>query len=97
MTLNQIIFRIASTYPDAAVLDYWDMTQLRPRRSTDGGDYIAKYIAHAVGNAYHRENDDGERLAAAVAALQRGADLLQASAHALANISREGQPEAVAA
>jgi len=94
MTVNSLIFRIASVYPD--ILDYWDMPQLKPRRSTDGGDYIAKFIAHEIHKAYHPLADDEQQLAAAVAALQHGADLLQASAHALANISREGQAEAAA-
>jgi hypothetical protein len=91
MTLNQLIFRIASVYPNAAILDYWDMTQLKPRRSTDGGDYIAKFITQEIGKAYEPEAGDEQQLASAVTALQHGADRLQAAAHALANMSREGQ------
>jgi hypothetical protein len=95
MTLNQIVFRIASVYP--AILDYWEFKAQMPRRSTDGGDYVAKFIANEIHASHGPETDDGTRLATAVAALQHGADRLQASAHALANMSREGQAEAEAA
>jgi hypothetical protein len=94
MTSNQLVFRIASVYP--AILDYWEMTQLKPRRSTDGGSYLAKFIANEIHKAYHPEADDEQQLAAAVAALQHGADRLQAAAHALANMSREVQAEIAA-
>jgi hypothetical protein len=95
MTLNQIVFRIASVYP--AILDYWDFKAQRPRRSTDGGSYLAKFIANEIHKAYHPEADDEQQLASAVAALQHGADRLSAAAHALANMSREMQAEAEAA
>jgi hypothetical protein len=95
MTLNQIVFRIASVYP--AILEYWDFKAQRPRRSTEGGDYVAKFIAHEIHESYLPETDDGTRLATAVAALQHGADRLESAAHALANMSREGQAEAEAA
>lgn len=91
MTLNQLIFRIASTYPGAAILDYWDFEAGKPRRCTDGGDYIARFIAHEIGKACQPEAGDGQQLASAVTALQHGADRLQAAAHAVANMSREGQ------
>jgi hypothetical protein len=92
MTLNQIVFRIASVYP--AILEYWDFKAQRPRRSTEGGDYVAKFMASEIHKGDHREADDEQQIATAVAALQHGADRLQASAHALANMSREGQAEA---
>jgi hypothetical protein len=95
MTLNQIVFRIASVYP--SILDYWDMATQMPRRSTDGGDYIAKYTVNEIHKAHHPEADDEQQLASAVAALQHGADRLESAAHALANMSREGQAEAEAA
>jgi hypothetical protein len=97
MTSNQLIFRIASVYPN--ILDYWEMTQLKPRRSTEGGDYIAKFIAQEIHKAYQPDADDEQQLASAVTALQHGADRLQAAAHALANMSRECQagPDEMAA
>jgi hypothetical protein len=95
MTLNQIVFRIASVYP--AILEYWDFKAQRPRRSTEGGDYVAKFMASEIHKADHREADDEQQIAIAVAALQHGADRLESAAHALANMSREGQAEAEAA
>lgn len=91
MTLSQIVFRIASVYPKASILDYWDMATQMPRRSTEGGDYIAKFIAAEIHASYQPESDNEQQLASAVTALQHGADRLQAAAHALANMSREGQ------
>ncbi len=94
MTLNQIVFRIASVYP--AILEYWDFKAQRPRRSTEGGDYVGKFIANEIHKAYYPEADDEQQLASAVAALQHGADRLESAAHALANMSREGQAEVAA-
>lgn len=92
MTLNQIMFRIASVYP--SILDYWDMQQEKPRRSTEGGDYIAKFIAHEIFASYDPEVSSDVQIATAVLKLQHGADRLQAAAHALANMSRETQADA---
>jgi hypothetical protein len=96
MTLNQIVFRIASIYPDAAILDYWDMVAQKPRRSTEGGDYIAKFIVHEISASYDPKASDDMQIAAAVVKLQHGADRLSAAAHALANMSRECQAELAA-
>jgi len=96
MTLSQIVFRIASVYPKASILDYWDMATQMPRRSTEGGDLIAKFIANEISASHDPEADDGMQIATAVTKLQHGADRLAAAAHALANMSRECQAELAA-
>jgi hypothetical protein len=95
MTLNQIMFRVASAYPEC-LLDYWELAAQKPRRSTDGGDYVAKFVVHAIHASYDSQATDCEQTASAVIAVQRGADRLNATAHALANMSRECQAELAA-
>ena len=95
MTLNQIMFRVASAYPES-ILDYWDLAAQKPRRSTEGGDYIAKFIVREIHASYDAKADDGTQIATAVTKLQHGADRLSAAAHALANMSRECQTELAA-
>lgn len=96
MTLNQIMFRVASAYPQASILDYWDMATQKPRRSTEGGDYVAKFIAKEISASHDPKASDDAQIATAVTKLQHGADRLSAAAHALANMSRECQAELAA-
>lgn len=89
MTLNQLVCRAASAYPDAFVMEYWDQTKEEPRKNPDGGDTLAEFVALELYESFEPEDSDDEQLATAVKVMQSATDDLQAVAHALANIGRE--------
>ena len=89
MTLNQLVCRAASAYPDAFVLEYWDAGKEEPKPNPSGGDTLAEFIARELYDTFDPDAGDDEQLAAAVKAMQSAADDLQGVAHALANICRE--------
>jgi len=89
MTLNQLICRAASVYPDALVLEYWDFENEEPRAHADCGDTLAEFVALELHGSFEADADDDEQLATAVKVMQSAADDLGAVAHALANIDRE--------
>lgn len=89
MTLNQLVCRAASAYPEAFVMEYWDQAKEAPRQNPGGGDTLAEFIAHELYDSFDEDAADDEQLATAVKAMQSAADDLQAVAHALGNISRE--------
>lgn len=94
MTINQIICRAASAYPDALVMEYWDALQEQPRENIRSGDMLAEFIVNELFSTFHEEASGGDQLAEAVQVMQSAADDLQAVAHALANIDREREREA---
>ena len=94
MTLNQLICRAASAYPDALVMEYWDQDLEQPRENIRVGDGLAEFIANELYSTFHEAASDDEQLAEAVSVMQSAADDLQSVAHALANISREWEREA---
>lgn len=89
MTLNQLVCRAASVYPDGYVLEYWDMQRQAPKANPVGGDTLAQFIAQEIADTYDAEASDGEQIAAAVKAMQSAADDLQAVAHALSDLACE--------
>ena len=89
MTLNQLMCRAASAYPDAFVMEYWDQAREKPRPNPEGGDTLAEFVALELYESFDPSAEDGEQLATAVKVMQSAADDLQAVAHALANIDRE--------
>ena len=89
MTLNQLVCRAASAYPEAFVMEYWNDQAEKPRANPDGGDTLAEFIALELYESFEPEASDDEQLAIAVKVMQSAADDLQAVAHALANIGRE--------
>jgi len=89
MTLNQLICCAAAVYPDAFVLEYWNMQKQHPRRNRLGGDTLAEFIAVELADTYDEEADDAEQIASAVRAMQSAADDLSAVAHALSNLAVE--------
>ena len=91
MTLNQLICRAASVYPDAFVLEYWSMDAQEPKPNRLGGDTLAQFIALELFETYDAEASDGEQIATAVKAMQTAADDLQAVAHALSDLAGERQ------
>ena len=89
MTLNQLVCRAASVYPEAYVLTYWDALKEEPKSNPDADDTLAEFIALELYQSYEPDAGDDEQLATAVKVMQSAADDLQAIAHALANIGRE--------
>lgn len=89
MTLNQLVCRAASAYPDAFVMEYWDAMKEEPKPNPDGGDTLAEFVALELYGSYDPEASDDGQLATAVKAMQSAADDLAGVAHALANIGRE--------
>ena len=89
MTLNQLVCRAASAYPDAFVMEYWDALKEVPMKNPNGGDTLAEFVALELYESFDPEAGDDEQLATAVKVMQSAADDLQAVAHALANIGRE--------
>ena len=89
MTLNQLVCRAASAYPEAFVMEYWNQASEKPRSNPDGGDTLAEFVALELYESFDPEAGDDEQLATAVKVMQSAADDLQAVAHALANIGRE--------
>ena len=89
MTLNQLVCRAASVYPDAYVLQYWDMENEKPRKNPQGGDTLAQFIANELADTFDPDADDGTQIATAVKAMQTAADDLAMVAHALSDLAVE--------
>lgn len=89
MTLNQLICRAASTYPDAFVLEHFDLAKGELRRSVRGGDTLAHFIALELTETFDAAASDDEQIATAVTAMQRASDELAAVAHAISDLQRE--------
>jgi len=86
MTLNQLIVRAAVAYPEAAVLDCWDMARERPSKR-DSGDTLALFVARELKDTFDPDASEAIQIATAVRAMQRAADELQAVAHALSELA----------
>jgi hypothetical protein len=89
MTLNQLVCRAASVYPDGYVLQYWDMDKQEPRLNPLGGDTLAQFIAFELADTFEPDDDDGTQIATAVKAMQTAADDLAMVAHALSDLAVE--------
>jgi hypothetical protein len=89
MTLNQLVCRAASVYPDGMVLEYWDMEKEAPKRNPQGGDTLARFIAVELAETFDPEDDDGTQIATAVRAMHRASDELATVAHALSDLTVE--------
>ena len=89
MTLNQLVCRAASVYPDAYVLEYWDAEKQEPRKNPSGGDTLAQFIAIELADTYDADASDNEQIATAVRAMQTAADDLAAVAQALSDLAVE--------
>ena len=89
MTVNQLICRAASAYPDALIMEYWDQYKEQPKENVRVGDMLAEFIANELYATFKEDASDEQQPAEVVAVMQGAADDLQAIAHALANIDRE--------
>jgi hypothetical protein len=90
MTLNALVCRAASVYPEAYVLCYWNTDKQEPKRNRAGGDMLAQFVAHELAETYDGDASDNQQIATAVKAMQSAADDLQAVACALSNLAVEG-------
>lgn len=91
MTLNQLICRAASVYPEGYVLHYWDLAKQEPKPNPAGGDTLALFIAQELAETYDPDASDTEQVAAAVKAMQSAADDLAAIAGSLSDLAVERQ------
>ena len=89
MTLNQLVCRAASAYPEAYVLQYWDMDKQAPKPNRKGGDTLAMFVANEIADTHDPDADDGQQIATAVRAMQTATDDLQAVAQALSDLAVE--------
>jgi hypothetical protein len=87
MTLNQLVSRAASVYPDGFVLEYWDCHDQCAKHNPAGGDTLAQFIAQELADTYDREASDGDQVTTAVRVMQSATDDLQAVTDALARSS----------
>ena len=89
MILNQLICRAASVYPEAGVLDYWDLEEGGPRENRDGGDSLARFIAMEIADTFEEGGDELRQVRSAAGAIRAAADELNAVAHALERMENE--------
>ena len=66
MTLNEIITRAASVYPECWVLQYWDMKRQCAVENRDGGDTLAEFVALELYQTFDPEASDGQQLDMAI-------------------------------
>ena len=89
MTLNEIVTRAASVYPDCWVLQYWDMDKQCAVSNKDGGDSLAEFIAMELYETFDPEGSDQQQIAMAVRKMRDAAGELQAVVTALENLKQE--------
>lgn len=89
MTLNQLVHRAASVYPDLQILLYWDEQHECAVDNPGGGDGLAEFIAWELYETYDPDADDETQITTAVGAMQRAADCLKDVAEALGGLSVE--------
>ena len=89
MTLNEIITRAASVYPDCWVLQYWDTSNQCAVFNRDGGDTLAQFIAFELHETYDPEASDDEQLDMAIRKMREAANDIKAVELALSNLKEE--------
>jgi hypothetical protein len=89
MTLNQLICRAASAYPEAYVLQYWDMEKQEPKHNPVGGDTLAQFIAQELADTFDGEAGETQQINEAVRVIQSAADDLAAVACVLGELATE--------
>ena len=89
MTLNQLIATAASAYPEAYVLNYWNIQASEPKDNPIGGDTLAQFVAHELADTYDEEASDAEKIETAARKMRQAAGELEAVADALAGLKQE--------
>jgi hypothetical protein len=83
MTLNQLVSRVASAYPDAQVLQYWDMHNQKPCANARAGDTLAWFVVQEIYETYAPLASENRQIATAAQVIQNAADTLADVAQAL--------------
>ncbi len=89
MTLNEIITRAASVYPDCWVLQYWNLKKQCAVNNRFGGDTLAQFIAHEINDTFDPDAGDEDQLETAIRKIQEAANDLQAVVTALESLKIE--------
>ncbi|MBT7066161.1 MAG: hypothetical protein HN919_07645 [Verrucomicrobia bacterium] len=90
MTLNEMITRAASVYPECWVLQYWNMDKHCAVENRDGGDTLAEFVARELQDIFDPDASDREQLDMAIRKMREAATDLQAVATALDNLALPG-------
>ncbi len=89
MTLNQLIFRAASVYPEAAQSRLGDPVWRVFKPAADPGDALAAFILRELSETFDAGGDEDAQIAVAVSVMQHASDRLADVAHALSTMSLE--------
>ena len=95
MTLNEIITRAASVYPDCWVLQYWDTERQCAVLNPEAGDTLAQFIASELHETFDPDTSDAEQLDMAIRKMRDAANDLHAVVEALMNLKQERMARAV--
>lgn len=95
MTLNQILCAAAAVYPDAWLLEYWDIEKQQPAANRDAGDVLALFVVRELAATFDPKASDDKQLRTAAHLMKNAAKDLRAIAYtleALADRKSEGGP-----
>ena len=70
MELNELVYRAASVYPDAAIMEYWDTETETAMPDADAGDLLAAFIASELADTYDPEACGSVQIFTAIRVLQ---------------------------
>ena len=90
MKLGTIISRAASAYPEAYVLNYFDLQRDCAVTSKTGGDGLAEFVAWELYETYDPDSDDEQQIRMAIDKMRTAEQDLHAVVTALENLEREG-------
>ena len=93
MTLNDIMNRAASAYPDQWVLQYYDSNR-QCAVDNQGGDGLARFIAWELYETYDPDTDDELQIETAIRKMRTAATDLNSVITDLENLQRERPNEA---
>lgn len=89
MKLGTIVSRAASAYPDAWVLQYFDLDRDCAVANKTGGDGLAEFLAWELYETYDPELTDEEQLRTAIEKMRTAEQDLHAVVTALENLAAE--------
>ena len=89
MTLNELINKAASAYPDAYVLAYWNAWHERAFDNPTVCDTLARFIAWELYETFDPNETDQRQIGTAIGAMRHAADSLTDVAQALEQLYAE--------
>ena len=89
MTLNQIMHRAASAYPDAYILHYWNEWHERAVDNPSGDDTLAQFIAQELYETFDATESDVRQVNTAVGTMRHAIDSITDVMEALSGLSSE--------